>query len=151
MELPTSLSNVLKSSTCMHITCGCIILVLKNAFVSTTSGAAFNGQTRMFFSSRGLNWTPIIAPGKRKEISHSPVSTFQTHTWLSVDAETSLHPFRFQPSEQTVWACALIVFAIPRVKKSQIAIRPSLHPTARSVPRRLNAHVRATEDESKLL
>ena len=36
-------------------------------------------------------------------------------------------------------------FAIPRVKKSQMAIRPSLHPTASNVPLRLKAQVRATD------
>ena len=37
-----------------------------------------------------------------------------------------------------------------RVRKSQIKMRPSLHPTARSVPRRLKAHVIATLMQSSV-
>lgn len=46
--------------------------------------------------------------------------------------------------------CALHILAILRVMKSQIAIRPSLQPTASRVPRRLNAHVRASLPESRM-
>lgn len=46
--------------------------------------------------------------------------------------------------------CPLHILAMLRVIKSQTAIRPSLQPTASSVPRRLNAHVRASLPESKM-
>ena len=36
-----------------------------------------------------------------------------------------------------------MIFAMPRVRKSQMTMRPSLHPTASNVPRLLNAHVTA--------
>ena len=45
---------------------------------------------------------------------------------------------------------ALIILAIPLVRKSQITIRPSLQPTAKREPRRLNDAVPATLTESKL-
>jgi len=51
--------------------------------------------------------------------------------------------------EHTGCTWALIIFAIPLVRKSQITIRPSLHPTASNVPRLLNAHVTANEIQSK--
>ena len=45
--------------------------------------------------------------------------------------------------------CALQMRARPRVMKSQTATRPSLQPTASSVPRRLNMHVSASLPESR--
>ena len=53
-------------------------------------------------------------------------------------------------SEVMGWMCALHILAIPRVIKSQIAMRPSLHPTASIVPLRLKAHVRASLPESRI-
>lgn len=52
--------------------------------------------------------------------------------------------------EQTGWMCALIILAMPLVKKSQITIRPSLQPTASSVPHLLKVHVRAMLMQSKV-
>lgn len=52
--------------------------------------------------------------------------------------------------EHTGWICALIILAMPRVKKSQITIRPSLQPTANSVPQRLNVQVRAMLIQSRV-
>lgn len=43
----------------------------------------------------------------------------------------------------------MIIFAIPLVKKSQITMRPSLQPTAKSVPYLLNMHVTANDTLSK--
>ena len=63
-------------------------------------------------------------------------------------------PFHFHPchylTEVTGCTCALIIFAIPLVKKSQMTIRPSLQPTAKREPLRLNDAVTATLTESKL-
>lgn len=41
-----------------------------------------------------------------------------------------------------------MIFAIPRVRKSQITILPSLQPTANSVPLLLNVHVTAIDIQS---
>jgi len=49
---------------------------------------------------------------------------------------------------QTGCTCALIILAIPRVRKSQITIRPSLHPTTSNVPCLLKAHVIAMLTQS---
>lgn len=46
-------------------------------------------------------------------------------------------------SEQTGWMWALMILAIPLVRKSQMTMRPSLQPTASSVPQRLKVQVRA--------
>lgn len=43
-----------------------------------------------------------------------------------------------------------MILLIPLVKKSQITIRPSLHPTASKVPRRLKEHVIATLTQSRV-
>lgn len=51
--------------------------------------------------------------------------------------------------EHTGWTWALTILAIPLVKKSQITILPSLHPTASSVPLLLKEHVTAREIQSK--
>jgi len=67
-------------------------------------------------------------------VSHIHTISCKTHTNLS---------------EHTGWTWALIIFAIPLVRKSQMTIRPSLHPTASNVPRLLNAHVTANEMQSK--
>lgn len=58
--------------------------------------------------------------------------------------------FRDQLRLQTGYTCAEMDLAMPRVKKSQMNILPSLQPTARSVPRRLKAQVAAREIESRL-
>ena len=50
----------------------------------------------------------------------------------------------------TGWTWALIILAIPLVRKSQMTIRPSLQPTAKREPLRLNDAVTATLTESKL-
>ena len=54
----------------------------------------------------------------------------------------------FYQSEATGWTWAGITLDIPRVIKSQITTRPSLHPTAKSVPLLLNAAVTASETQS---
>lgn len=51
-------------------------------------------------------------------------------------------------SEQTGCTWALIIFAIPRVKKSHTTTRPSLQPTASKVPWRLKAQVTAMLTQS---
>jgi hypothetical protein len=43
-----------------------------------------------------------------------------------------------------------MILAIPLVRKSQITILPSLHPTASKVPRLLNVHVTASEIQSNV-
>lgn len=50
--------------------------------------------------------------------------------------------------EQIGCMCALMTFAIPRVKKSHITIRPSLQPTASNVPCLLKVHVTAILTQS---
>ena len=35
--------------------------------IPTTKGGALSGQTRILFSSLGLNWTAKMAPGNRNE------------------------------------------------------------------------------------
>lgn len=52
-------------------------------------------------------------------------------------------------NEQTGWTWALITLAIPLVKKSHKTMRPSLQPTAKMVPCRLNTHVTAMLTQSK--
>ena len=51
--------------------------------------------------------------------------------------------------EQTGCTWALMIFAIPLVRKSQTTILPSLQPTANSVPRLLNVQVTAIEIQSR--
>ena len=53
-------------------------------------------------------------------------------------------------SEQTGWTWACMIFAIPLVRKSQMTILPSLHPTARRVPNLLNWHVTAIVTQSRV-
>lgn len=52
--------------------------------------------------------------------------------------------------EQTGWMCALIILAMPRVRKSQMTMRPSLQPTASRVPQRLKVQVRAMLIQSRV-
>lgn len=70
------------------------------------------------------------------------------HELLSVDADSSFCPFRDQLKLQIGCTWAEIIFAMPRVKKSQTTMRPSLHPTARSVPYLLKQQVTANEIQS---
>ena len=107
------------------------------------------GHTRNWVSFRGWNWTLRIGDGNRYLFSQSPVNTSNMHALLSVDADKSLWPLLDQDNEQIGWTWAEIIFAIPRVRKSQITMRPSLHPTARSVPYLLKQHVTASEIQSK--
>ena len=51
--------------------------------------------------------------------------------------------------EHTGCTCALIILAMPRVRKSHITILPSLHPTAINDPLLLKAHVTASDTQSK--
>jgi hypothetical protein len=53
---------------------------------------------------------------------------------LSVEAETSLEPFLDQERLHSGWTWAVMILAMPRVRKSQMTIRPSLQPTAKRVP-----------------
>lgn len=48
------------------------------------------------------------------------------------------------------WMWQLQILAIPRVMKSQMAIRPSLQPTASCVPLLLKQQVRASLPESRM-
>lgn len=66
-------------------------------------------------------------------------------TVSSVDADANLWPLRDQLMLHTGWTWADIILAMPLVRKSQITMRPSLQPTARSVPRLLKAHVTAID------
>lgn len=66
-----------------------------------------------------------------------------THTYLSI-YHVSHH------NEQTGWMCALMILAMPRVRKSQMTIRPSLQPTANRVPQRLKVQVRAMLIQSRV-
>lgn len=52
--------------------------------------------------------------------------------------------------EHTGWMCALMILAMPRVRKSQMTMRPSLQPTASRVPQRLNVQVRAMLIQSRV-
>ena len=123
----------------------------------TTTAAWRIGVTRISFSSLGWNWTFNTGEGKRNFRSHSPEKKNQSRgdireviTWaaqfvlpdrtsqrvtvLSVEAETTFLPDLDQERLQTGWTWAWMILAIPRVKKSHTTIRPSLQPTARSVP-----------------
>merc|ERR1711862_252453 len=111
--------------------------------------ACFIGQTMNIPLSLGWNWTLSTGEGKRKDLSQSPVITSHIDTTLSVDALISFLPLRFQLNEQTGWTCALRILVIPRVRKSQITILPSLHPTASKVPRRLNEQATAMLTQSR--
>lgn len=52
--------------------------------------------------------------------------------------------------EQTGWMCALMILAMPLVRKSQMTMRPSLQPTASRVPQRLKVQVRAMLIQSRV-
>uniref|UniRef100_A0A8W7Q264 Uncharacterized protein n=1 Tax=Anopheles coluzzii TaxID=1518534 RepID=A0A8W7Q264_ANOCL len=56
------------------------------------------------------------------------------HTLLSVEADSSLWPLRDQHKLHTGCTWAEMIFAMPRVRKSQMTTRPSLQPTASRVP-----------------
>lgn len=62
--------------------------------------------------------------------------------------KSTLCPLRDHPMLHTGCTWADMIFAIPRVKKSQTTIRPSLQPTARRVPYLLNEHVTANDIQS---
>lgn len=60
------------------------------------------------------------------------------------------YPLRDQLKLQTGCTCAEKTLAIPRVKKSQMTMRPSLQPTARRVPYLLKAQVSAKDMQSRV-
>lgn len=108
------------------------------------------GQTSNLSRLLGSNCTFNTAHGNLYFCSHSPERIFQIHTVLSVDADAILWPFLDQLMLQTGCTWAEIILAMPLVRKSQITIRPSLQPTAKSVPRLLNAQVNAMDKESSV-
>lgn len=61
----------------------------------------------------------------------------------------TLCPFLDQLKLHTGCTCDDIIFAMPLVRISQMTMRPSLHPTARSVPYLLKEQVTAREMQSK--
>jgi len=136
--------------------------------ISTITAAYRMGQTKSRLSFRGSNWTFSTGEGNLYLCSNSPVSTSQMHTLLSVEAESNcsemecyknyterrrwpptLWPFLVQLRLHTGCTWAEIIFAMPRVRKSQITMRPSLQPTAKRVPYLLKAHVTASEMQSR--
>lgn len=119
-------------------------------FVSTRIAACFIGQTNNLSKLLGSNWTFNTGPGNLYFCSHSPESMFHIQTVLSVEADAILWPFLDQLILQTGCTWAVIILAIPLVKKSHITIRPSLQPTANKVPLLLNAHVTAMDKESRV-
>lgn len=98
----------------------------------------------------GWNWALRTGDGNRNLRSISPEAISQRSTFQSVEEESNLCPLRFQLRDVIGWMCPLQSRAIPRVMKSHIAMRPSLQPTARSVPLRLKAQVRASLPESRM-
>lgn len=118
--------------------------------VSTKIAACFIGHTNNLSKLLGSNCTFSTGPGNLYFCSHSPDSIFQIQTVLSVEAEAILWPFLDQLILQTGCTWAVIILAIPLVKKSHITIRPSLHPTASKVPLLLNEHVPAKDKESRV-
>ena len=116
----------------------------------TTTAACLIGVTRISDSFRGWNWTFNTGDGNLNRWSLSPVRTSHTETVLSVDVETILCPDLDHEREHTGCTCAWMILAIPRVKKSHITIRPSLQPTAKSVPNLLNWHVIAIVIQSRV-
>lgn len=133
---------------------------------STRTAAYRMGHTKSRLSFRGSNCTFSTGDGNLYLCSSSPVSTSQMHTLLSVEAESNwsglenvddevygergptLWPFLVQLRLQTGCTWAEIILAMPLVRKSQITMRPSLHPTAKRVPYLLKAHVTANEMQS---
>ena len=132
---------------------------------SIKTGGCRRGQTRIWLAFRGLNCTFMTGQGKVKVRSQFPVTTSQTETVLSVEALNIWRLFRLQLVtdfskyiyvtfrilnficllhmtnyliEQTGCEWATIIFAILRVTKSHISMRPSLHPTETRLPGRLN-------------
>lgn len=67
--------------------------------------------------------------------------------WKLIGIQT-LWPFRDQLMLHTGWTWADMILAIPRVRKSQITMRPSLQPTANNVPYLLKAQVTANDMQS---
>ena len=76
----------------------------------------------------------------------------QTLCWITSTCHWTILAMPYCPylTDVTGWTWALIIFAIPLVKKSQMTMRPSLQPTARREPLLLNDAVPATLTESKL-
>ena len=71
-------------------------------------------------------------------------------TVLSVDDVAIQSDFFDQDNEQIGDQSALMIFAMPRVKKSQITKRPSEQPTANSEPTLLKAQHTAIDAQSNV-
>lgn len=141
-------------------------------WISTITAACLIGHTKNLVEFLGWNWTFKIGDGNLYFCSHSPDNTSHMQTLLSVEALKSLWPFLDQLKskfyfnflnnviikknllqylkEQTGWTWALMILAIPLVKKSQMTILPSLHPTANKVPLLLKVQVTAREIQSNV-
>lgn len=115
----------------------------------TKTAAYFIGHTRNRVSFRGSNCTFKTGEGNLYWWSRSPVRTSQRQTLLSVDADISLWPPLVQLKLHTGWTWADMILAIPLVRKSQMTILPSLHPTASRVPYLLKEQVSAKEIQSR--
>lgn len=118
----------------------------------------------------GWNWAFRTGDWNRNLTSISPVAMSQSSTFQSVEELRSLAPLRFQlqasdhfppgPKLSTShvtclrevigWMWQLHILAIPLVMKSQMAMRPSLQPTASCVPLLLKEQVRASLPESRI-
>lgn len=126
-----------------------VVSLLSSVDRVTMTEACFMGHTRIIALLRGLNCTLDIAEGNLHRAIQSDVDISHTHTVLSVDALTRVAPILDQDKLTTGCTWALIILQIPRVRKSQITIRPSLQPTASNVPRRLKTQVTANETQSR--
>ena len=104
----------------------------------------------LLYVSLGWNWALRTGDGNLNLRSISPEAMSHSNTFQSVDDDRSLCPLRFQLSDVIGWMCPLQRRAIPLVRKSQTAMRPSLQPMANRVPRLLKAHVRASLPESSM-
>ena len=139
---------------------------------STRTAACLIGHTRKISFFLGWYCTFKMGEGNLYLRVQSPVITSHIATVLSVEALKMLWPLLFQliikievtfnkyistnlfvslnyHKEQTGWTCALIILAIPLVRKSHTTIRPSLQPTANNVPRLLNVQVTAMDMQSR--
>lgn len=69
-------------------------------------------------------------------VRQRPVDVYQMQTVLSVDDVAIKSDFFDQDNEQIGDQSALMIFAMPRVRKSQMTNRPSEQPTANNEPKR---------------
>lgn len=79
----------------------------------------------------------------------SSLPTYETLYYMSCKSTTCVTRSSHH-SEHTGWMWALMILAMPRVRKSQMTILPSLQPTASSVPQRLKVQVSAMLMQSRV-